>query len=51
MNPELLNATARAIAEERLRAAQLRQEALLRRAEARRRERGERKAGRFGRAA
>lgn len=51
MNPELLNATARAMTEERLRSAQLRKEAREQRAEARRRERDERRAERFGRAA
>ncbi|WP_306366828.1 hypothetical protein [Nocardiopsis sp. CC223A] len=51
MNPELLNATARAMVEERLRSARLRQELRAQRAEARRRERAERKAERFGRAA
>ncbi|MFL1379007.1 MULTISPECIES: hypothetical protein [unclassified Nocardiopsis] len=51
MNPELLSATARAMTEERLRAARLRQEVRAQRAEARRRERTERRAERFGRAA
>lgn len=56
MNSEILNATARAIAEERLRTARLRREALAQRAEARRRaQAGSTRRGeggkRFGRAA